>query len=95
MPAFVTISIRKRSYENTSFSPLAVVGLILAGLVLLTVLIAVAVRFVRKRNIAKRESRIGAAFLDVKGLIVEETTTKTYSEKKMYVFLRQLSLACH
>ncbi|KAF9500104.1 hypothetical protein BDN71DRAFT_1441200 [Pleurotus eryngii] len=86
MPAFVTISIRKRSYENTSFTPLSIVGLILAGLVLLTVVVAVAVRFVRKRNIAKRESRIGAAFLDVKGLIVEETMTKTYSEKEMCVF---------
>ncbi|KAF7424654.1 hypothetical protein PC9H_009964 [Pleurotus ostreatus] len=88
MPAFVTISIRKRSYENTSFSPLSIVGLILAGLVLLTVVVAVAVRFVRRRNIAKRESRIGAAFLDVKGLMVEEMTTKTCSEKEISPFSR-------
>ncbi|KAF4579808.1 hypothetical protein EYR36_001627 [Pleurotus pulmonarius] len=87
MPAFAAISIRKRSYENT-FDPLSIVGLILAGLVLLTVVVAVAMHLVRKRNISKRESRIGAAFLDVKGLIVDETITKTCSEKEIPPFSR-------
>ncbi|KAL0955023.1 hypothetical protein HGRIS_003942 [Hohenbuehelia grisea] len=68
-----TLSSRATIVENqeqpSPFNPIAIIGFIFAGFVLAGIIVALVVRYMRKNYAAKRLTRRGAAFLDVKGLV--------------------------
>lgn len=77
MPA---LNLFQRSDSSTDFSltfhnsigVVSIVGIILIALIFFGLCLWLALRFYRKRAAARRESKMGAAFLSVKGLVQDD-----------------------
>ena len=53
-------------------SPIIIVGITIIGLIFLGICLWLGFRICRQRAAAKRESKMGAAFLSVKGLVTDD-----------------------
>lgn len=81
MPAFNLLSrttTPSAASSNESISnPLYLAGVIVAVVIVLVIAIWLGLRTYRKRIAAKREEKMGAAFLSVKGLVKVDSETET------------------
>ncbi|KAF8199559.1 hypothetical protein BJ912DRAFT_654955 [Pholiota molesta] len=77
MPAFILLqrSETPSTPSNSVSNPIYLVGVIVAVAIILVVAAWLGLRAYRKRLAAKREEKMGAAFLSVKGLVRENTAT--------------------
>jgi flagellar biosynthesis/type III secretory pathway M-ring protein FliF/YscJ len=73
MPAFTLLqrSETPSTSSNSVSNPIYLVGVIVAVVIILVVAAWLGLRAYRKRLAAKREEKMGAAFLSVKGLVRE------------------------
>jgi len=61
------------SADSSSISnPIYIVGIVIAAVTILGISVWLGLRVYRKRAAAKRESKMGAAFLSVRGLVRED-----------------------
>lgn len=76
MAPYVALAARANADGSSGGLPtIAIIGFIVAGLLLLAVGIWFLVSFIRKRAQKKREAERGAAFLTVKGVVKESMSS--------------------
>ena len=78
----------RRSDSSTSFtsvnSPIVVAGIIVIVLIFCGVFLWLGFRIYQKRAAAKRESRMGASFLSVKGVVPDVPGTEKGVQPSVY-----------
>lgn len=66
----------RSSSPSASINPTYIVGFIIAGAVVIGLSLWLILRMIRKRAASKREENMGAAFLSVRGVIIDDNMTE-------------------
>ena len=71
----------------TSINPIIIAGITIIILIFCGVFSWLGFRFYQKRVAAKRESRMGAAFFSVKGIVPDSPGTEKGAHQSVYILL--------
>ncbi len=66
----------RSSSPSASINPTYIAGLAIAGVVVIGLFLWFILRMIRKRAASKREENMGAAFLSVRGVVVDDNVTE-------------------
>jgi hypothetical protein len=66
----------RSSSPSASVNPTYVAGLTIVGVVVIGLSLWLILRMIRKRAASKREENMGAAFLSVRGVVVDDNVTE-------------------
>jgi hypothetical protein len=88
MPAIYLFQRSNSSADFSIHNPIIIAGLTLIALIFCAIFSWLGFRMYRKRAMAKRESRMGAAFLSVKGVVHDGSGNENGTLPSVYIFHR-------